>query len=250
MGQNYVHAVNAKRVALLPGQFGQALDAFGNRLLFPFAFLEGRKIIQQVVAYLFQIIRDIRVGVFFFQLLDNTIDQDGRRFLLQITQLAGHFAGEGERLAIHDGKFLAKLLVLALDFFGDGVFQLAFLHHLGNILDGHHLAFKNRKNFRQSHRANLHMTESELVTGNAPREIIHQFFFAYRIAFDDSSLLPLKRFAFENLGNAAAQEINSGLHFFFENVSGAAGQRKQAGTIGKLEIIYVATIQGGFGGRM
>src|SRR6266705_7034654 len=76
----------------------------------------------------------------------------------------------------------------------------------------------------------------------APREIVHQFLFAYREALDDPPLLPLKRFAFENLRNAAAQEIDSRLHVFFERIGLPARKGDQPRPVRQLEIVDVTAV--------
>jgi hypothetical protein len=84
--------------------------------------------------------------------------------------------------------------------------------------------------------------KGKLVAGDAPREIVHQFLFAYREALDDPRLLPLKRFAFENLRNAAAQEIDSRLHVFFERIGLPARKGEQPRPVRQLEIVDVTAV--------
>jgi hypothetical protein len=78
------------------------------------------------------------------------------------------------------------------------------VHQLGDVFDGHHLAFKDGKNFRQRHGAHLHVAQRELFAGDASREVVHQFFFTDCEAVHDASLLTLERFAFEDLRNSPA----------------------------------------------
>ena len=242
MRQNHVHAVDAERIALLPLQARPAA-AFRRRLIFfAFALLEGIEIIENVVADFFEIFRDLRAGIFFLQLFDHAVHQHRSGFLLQVTHFAGQLARKRKRLAVNDREFLAELIVLSLEFFRGGAFELPFLHHLGDFLDGHHLPFEHRKNFRQRHGAHLHAAQRELLARDAAREIVHQFFFAHREALDDARLLPLERLAFENLRNAPAQKIDSGFHFLLEGVGLAARQSQQARPVGILEIIHVAAI--------
>ncbi len=116
-------------------------------------------------------------------------------------------------MPVDDGEFLAELIVFALEFLGGGAFELALVHHLGDFLDRHHLAVENRENLRQRHRAHLHAAQRELLAGDAAREIVHQFLFAQGEALDDARFLALEGLAFEYLRDAAAQEVDSGLHF-------------------------------------
>ena len=142
------------------------------------------------------------------------------------------------------------MIVLALDIFGGGSFELAVLHHLRNFFDGNHLALEDRENFRKRDGAYLHAAQGELIAGDAAGEIVHQFFFADGEALDDAGFLALERFAFENLRDAAAEEFDSGFHFFLEGVGLAARKREQARAIGILEIVYVAAIGGRFAARI
>ena len=103
-------------------------------------------------------------------------------------------------------------------------FELAFVHHLGDVLDGHHLAFEHRENFRQRHGAHLHVAQGKLLARDAPREIVHQLFFADGVAVHDAALLALEGLALEHLRNAAAQELDAGLHVLLEAVGLAARQ--------------------------
>ncbi len=154
------------------------------------------------------------------------------RFLFEVTEFAGEFARERQRLAVNDRKFLAELFVLAFDVFGDRAFEFAFVHHLGDVFDGHHLAFEHRENLGQRHGADLHVAQGKLFARDAPREIVHQFFFAYRVAVDDAALLALEGFALEHLRNAPAQKLDARLHILLEAVGLAARQREQAGAVG------------------
>ncbi len=152
--QHHVHAVDAKRIALRCGRdAGRAVrrrTAAG--LLFAFALLEGFEIVENVVAHFLEIFGNQVAGIFFLQLLDEAVHQHGGRFLLEVAQFAGQFARKRERLAVDDGEFLAELLVLAFQILGDNRFQLAFVHHLRNVFDGHHLPIEHRENFRQARR--------------------------------------------------------------------------------------------------
>src|SRR5262249_54966936 len=98
--------------------------------------------------------------------------------------------------------------------------------------------------------ADLHVAQCELIPRDAAREIVHQLFLAHSEALDDSPLLPLKRFAFEYLGNAAPQEIDSCLHVFFEWVGLPARKCQKAGPVGQFEIVDVAAVERFLGGRM
>src|SRR5579859_850446 len=86
------------------------------------------------------------------------------------------------------------------------------------------------------------MAERELITGNSPREIVHQIFLARSKTLDDAAFLPLKRLALENLRNPAPQEINPGLHIFLEAVRLSPRQRNQSWPVRVLEIIDVAAV--------
>ncbi len=159
MRQDNVHPVNAKRIALRPGRFLLLnLGSLRSLLFLSLAFLEGPKIVEDVVADLFQIFGHAGARIFFLQLLDDPVHQDRSRFLFQIAQLAGQLPRKCKCLAIDDSKFLAELFVLALDLLGYAGFQLSFMHHLGNVFDGHHLAFEHRENLRQGDRAHLHVS--------------------------------------------------------------------------------------------
>ena len=117
------------------------------------------------------------------------------------------------------------------------------MHQLGNVFDRHHLPFEDRKNFRQRDGADLHVAQRKLFARDAPREVVHQFFFANREAVHDAALLPLERFAFEDLRNSAAQELDAALHVFLEVIGLSARQREQARPVRTLEIVDVAAIQ-------
>ena len=249
--EQHIDAVDAERIALAAVRaLRDAADAVGRRrFFFAFAFLERLEIVENVVADFFEIFGDMRDGIFFLQLLDEAIHQHRGGFLLEVAQFAGQFARKRERLAVDDGEFLAELLVFALEFFGDERFQFAFVHHLGDVLDGHHLAFEHRENFRQRHGAHLHVAQGELLARDAAREIVHQFFFANGVAVHDAAFLPLEGLALEDLRDAAAQEFDAGLHVFLEAVGLAARQREQARAVGILEIIDVAAIGGWLAAR-
>jgi hypothetical protein len=74
--------------------------------------------------------------------------------------------------------------------------------HLHLVINLHHLPSQYRENLRESERANLHVAKGKLFARNLACEIVHQIFFPRGKAFDNSSLLPLERFAFEDLRNA------------------------------------------------
>ena len=133
--------------------------------------------------------------------------------------------------------------------FGGGGFELALLHHLGDVLDRHHLAFEHRENLGQRDGAHLHVAQGKLLARDAPREIIHQLFFADGVAVHDAALLALERFALEDLRNAPAQEFDARLHVLLEAVGLAARQREQAGPVRVLEIVDIATVRGRLGLR-
>ena len=122
-------------------------------------------------------------------------------------------------------------------------FQFSFVHHLGNIFDGHHLPFEHRKNFWQRYGAHLHVSEGELFTRDSPREIVHQFFFTDGEALYDSSFLPLEWFAFKDLRNAPAQKVDSRLHVLLEPIGLSACQRQEPRAVRNFEIIHVTAIQ-------
>ena len=85
---------------------------------------------------------------------------------------------------------------------------------------------------------------------NAAGEIVHQFFFAKRVAVHDTALLPLEGLALENLGNAPAQEVDAGLHVFLEVVGLAARQGEKPRAVRVLEIVDVAAVRPGLGSRL
>ena len=124
------------------------------------------------------------------------------------------------------------------------------MHELGDVLDRHHLALENRKNFRQRDGAHLHVSQSELLARNAAREIIHQFFFANGKAVHDAAFLPLEGFALENLRNPPPQEFDAALHVFLEVIGLPPRQCEQARPVGALEVVDVTTIEGKFRRRM
>ncbi len=121
-------------------------------------------------------------------------------------------------------------------------FELAFLDHLGDVLDRHHLAFEHRENLGQRDGADLHVAQGKLFARDTPREIVHQLFFADGVAVHDAALLPLEGLALEDLRNAPAQEFDARLHVLLEAVGLAARQREQAGPVRVLEIVDVAAV--------
>ena len=131
-----------------------------------------------------------------------------------------------------------------------GRFELAFVHELRHVLDGHHLALEHRENFRQRHGAHLHVSERKLLARDAAREIVHQLFFAHRVAVDDAAFLPLERLALEYLRNTPAQKFDAGLHIFLEAIGLPARQGQQARPVGILEIVDVAAVGGRAGLRL
>ncbi len=92
MRENDVHAVHPERIAL---RTTLRLRQTVRRLFIVFAFalalLEGVEIVQKMVAHFFEIFGDVWAGVFFLEFLNDAIHQNRRRFLLQVTQLAGQF---------------------------------------------------------------------------------------------------------------------------------------------------------------
>ncbi len=151
--------------------------------------------------------------------------------MFEVTQFAGQLARKRQRLAIDHRELLPELFVLALEVFGGDGFELAFLHHLGDVFDRHHLAFEHRENLGQRHRAHLHVAQGKLLARDAPREIVHQLFFAHGVAVHDAALLALEGLAFEHLRNAPAQELDARLHVLLEATGLAARQREQAGPV-------------------
>ena len=249
--KNDVDAVNAERIALRSSlRFGQPVRSFFVVLAFAFALLERIEIIEEMVANFFEVFRNTVAGIFFLELFDDAVDQHRGRFLLQVTQFAGQFARERQRLPVHDGEFLAELLVLSLDVFGDGAFELSLVHHFGDVLDRHHLAFEHGENLRQRDGAHLHVAERKLFARDAARKIVHQFFFTHGETLDDASFLPLERLAFEHLRNPPAQKVDPCLHVLLEGVGLAARKRQQARAIRQFEIVDVAAVEGFFCGRM
>ena len=83
----------------------------------------------------------------------------------------------------------------------------------------------------------------ELFARDAASEIVHQFFFAHRVAFDDARLLALERFAFEHLRNAPPQKIDARFHFLFERIGSAARQGEKARAVRVLEIVHIAAVR-------
>ena len=252
MPKQHIHSIHAKRIALrAAGRLECHLAGRGRacfRLVFP--FLEGIEVIEDVVPHLFQIFRDIAGCVLLFKLLDKPIDEHGSGFLLQIAELARQLSRKRQRLAINDGELLTELFVFALQFLRREVFEFPLRHKFGYVFDGHHLPIENRKNFRQRHRAHLHVPERKLLARNPPREIVHQLFFAQCIPVDDPPLLPLEGLPFEHLWNTPPQEVDPRLHVFSKAVGLAARQRQQPGTVGVLEIIDVAAVRSGLASRL
>ena len=248
--QNHVDAVDAEGIAL--GALRARADAAFRRRLFvlALAFLEGIEIVEDVVADLFEIFGNLRTGVFFLELLDHAIHQHRSGFLLEVVHFAREFPRERKRPAVNDREFLAELVVFALEFFRGGVFELPVLHHFRDFLDRDHLALEHGENFGQGHGAHLHPAERKLFAGNSPREVVHQFFFAHGEALDDARLLALKGFAFEDLRDAPAQEINARFDFLLESVGQAARQGQQSRAVGVLEIVDVAAVRRGLRLRM
>ena len=142
------------------------------------------------------------------------------------------------------------MFVFALDVLRSGPLELPFVHHLGNVLDRHHLSFEHGKNLRQRHRAYLHVAQRKLLPRDTPREIVHQFFFTHGEPFDDAPFLPLERFAFEYLRDAPPQKIDSRLRVFLERVGLPAGQGQQARPVRQFEIVDVAAVERLFGRRV
>ncbi len=248
--ENDIHAINAERVALRHRALLHGFWRFLSMLLFPFALFERAEIVQKMVAYFFQILRDAVAGILFLQLLDDAVNEHGSRFLFQIAEFAGQFARERERLAVDDRELLAKLFVFPLDFLRHSRFQLALVHHFRNVFNRYHLAFEHREDFRKRHRTHLHVAQGELFAGNAASEIVHQILFAHGKALYDAPFLPLERFAFEHLRYAPPQKIDSRLHVFLEIVRGTPGESEQPGAIGDFEIVDVTAIQRRLGDRM
>ena len=210
---------------------------------FAFALLERIQIVQNVVPHLFQIFRNTRVRIFFFQFFNHAVHKHRRRFLLQITQFARQFPRQRQRLPVNHRKFLPELFVLPFDLFRNGRIEFSFVHHLRNVLDRHHLPFEHGENLGQRHRAHLHVPQRKLVPRDSSREIIHQIFFTRGKPLHNAALLPLKWFSFEHLRNPPPQKIDARLHVFLESVGVPARQRNQSRTVGDLEIIDVAAIR-------
>src|SRR5450631_889647 len=247
MRQNYIHAIQTKRIAVRPTAWHlrhpiQRRRALAFTLSLTLALLKRIEVVQQVMPHFLQIFRHANIRIFLLQLFDHAIYKYRSRLLLQITQLASQFPRKRERLPVNHGKFLPKLLILPLDLLRHRRIQLSFMHHLRNILDGHHLSLEHWKNLRQRHRSDLHMPECKLLTRNPPREIVHQLFFAHRESLDDPPLLPLKRFALKHLRNPPPQKINPRLHLFFIGIRLPPWQRQKPGPIRNLEIIDVTPV--------
>ena len=203
-----------------------------------------------MVPNFFEILGNLRVRIFFFQLFDHSIDEHRSRFLLEVTHLAREFARKRKRLPIHNCKFLPELIVLTLQILSSDALELALLHHLGDFFDGHHLPFEHRKNLRQRHRPHLHASQSELFTRDASREIVHQFLLANGEPLDNPSLLALERFAFENLRNAPAKKIDSRFHFFLECIRLPARKSEQPRPVRIFEVIHIAAVGSSLGLKM
>ena len=80
--------------------------------------------------YFFEIFRNAGAGIFFLQLLNHTIHQNGSGFLFKVTQLACKFARKRKRLPVNNREFLPELFVLSFDFLGDRAVEFAFMNHL------------------------------------------------------------------------------------------------------------------------
>ena len=174
VGENNVYAVDAKGIALRAARgLRQTVGRLFIVFAFALAFLERIEIIEKMMADFFEIFGDVWPGVFFLEFFDDTVDEDGGRFLLKVTQLAGQFAGEREGLAVHHREFLTELLVLSLDIFRNGAFKFSLVDHFGDVLDRDHLAFEDRENFRQRHGSDLHVAEGKLFARDSAREIVH-----------------------------------------------------------------------------
>ena len=242
MREDHVHAVNAEWIALLPLN-ARATSAFRWRLLvLTLALLEGLEIVEDVVANFFEILRHLLVRVFFLQLLDHPVHKHRCRFLLEITHLARQFARKRQCFSVDDRKFLPELIVFAFDVFGGHGLELSVLHQLRNLLNGNHLAFENRKDFRKSDGADLHAAKGKLIPRDAAREIVHQFLFTNGEALDDTRFLSLERLALEDLRYPAPEKFYPRLHFLFESVRLASRKREQARAVGILETVHVAAI--------
>ena len=202
------------------------------------------------MADLFQIFFDAGCLIFLFQLFDHAIHQHRGGFLLQVAQLAGQFPRKRERFPVDHREFLPEHLVLALDFLGHRCFELALVHQLGDVFDGHHLAFQHRKNLGERHGPHLHVAQGELLARDAPREIVHQLFLAHREAVHDPPLLALERLPFKHLRDAPPQKFDARLHVFLEWVGLAARQREQSRPVWVFEIMDVAAVQRRLRGRL
>ena len=251
VSKNDIDTVNAEGIAFRTAlSLGRTIGRLFVLLRFSLALLEGVQIIQQMVPHLFEVLRDAGAGIFFLELFDDPIHKHGSGFLFEVAQFACQFPRERERLAVDHREFLPELLVLSFNFFRNGPFELSFVHHLRYVLDRNHLAFEHREDFRQRHRPDLHVAQRKLITRDAPREIVHQFFFADSKALDDSSLLPLEWFALKHLRNSPPQEIDSRLHVFLEGIGLPARKRQQPWPVWEFEIVDVAAVQGFLGRRM
>src|SRR5882762_551978 len=251
MRENDVHAVHPERIALRTSlRLGQAVRRLFVVFAFALALLKGVEIVEKMVPHFLEIFGNVWAEVFFLEFFDDAIDQHRGRFLLQVAQLAGQLPRERQRFPVHHGEFLPELLVLSLDIFRHGAFEFPLVDHLGDVLNRHHLAFEHGENFGQRHRAHLHVAQRKLFSRDPAREIVHQFFFAHREAFDDPPFLPLERFAFKHLRDPPPQKIDSRLHVFFKGVCLAARECQQARPVRQFEIVHVATVERLFRGRV
>ncbi len=207
---------------------GQSRRFRRRLLLLALALLERIEVIENVVPHFLEVFGDLGAGVFFLQLLDHSVDQHRSRFLLEVIHFARQLARKRKRAAVDNGELLPELIVFPLQLLGGRVFELPVLHHFRDFLDGHHLSFEYRENFRQSYGAHLHASQRELFARDSPREIVHQFLFAHGEPLDDASFLPLERLAFEHLRNTPAQKIDSRFHFLLKRVRQASRQRQQS----------------------
>ena len=244
MAEKHIDPVDAERIAFRSGHLREDLAArrSGAGFLLVFPFLERIEIIEDVMPHLLEVFGNVGGRVFFLELLDKAVHQDRGGLLLEVAEFARQFAGKRQRLAIDDGELLPELLVFAFQLLRRDIFEFSFLHQLGDVFDRHHLPVENRENFRQRHRAHLHVSKGKLLPRNAARKIIHQLFFPQRITVDDASLLPLERFAFEHLRDSPAQKVDARLHVFLEAVGLAARQSQQPRAVRVLEIINVTAV--------
>ena len=145
MRQNHVDAVHTERITLRTSRsdFGNRL-AYRPLLAFAFALFKGVQIVQQVMPYFLEILGDVRPRYFSFNSSITPSTSTDAAFLLQIAQLA--LLHSTASLPVNNGELLSKLLVLSLYILlRYRRLQLPFMHHLRNILDGHHLSIEHRK---------------------------------------------------------------------------------------------------------